>query len=161
MKYLVCDTGPLIALAKVGQLALLPKMCEKVYIPPAVQRELLRKSGPEIVWLEAALGTFIEIVPLPPSPPEVEVVTWQLDCGEQQAIALAYHLQAMVVIDERLGRNAARQLALLMTGSVGLLLRAKECGLITKVVPLLKNMRRQGYWFSDELLALAARLSGE
>ncbi|MEA3308291.1 MAG: DUF3368 domain-containing protein [Chloroflexota bacterium] len=91
----------------------------------------------------------------------MEVVTWQLDRGEQQAIALAYHLQAVVVIDERLGRTAARQLALSVTGSVGLLLRAKERGLITEVVPLLESMRRQGYWFSDELLALATCLSGE
>jgi len=44
----VTNTGPLIMLAKIDQLTLLQQMFTTVFIPPAVHRELLAKSGPEV-----------------------------------------------------------------------------------------------------------------
>ena len=44
---IITNTGPLIALAKTDQLTLLQRLFKSVSIPPAVQRELLAKSGPE------------------------------------------------------------------------------------------------------------------
>ena len=45
---LVCNTGPLIALAKIDRLSLLQNLgLERILIPPMVQRELWGKIGPE------------------------------------------------------------------------------------------------------------------
>lgn len=52
----VSDTGPLVALAKVGQLNLLRAIFWEVHIPPAVHRELLAKYGPEAARLERTAG---------------------------------------------------------------------------------------------------------
>ena len=67
----------------------------------------------------------------------------------------------MLVIDERLGRTAARQLGLNISGSTGVLIEAKRRGFIPAVVPLLYDIRYHGYWLSDSLILLAAELTGE
>jgi predicted nucleic acid-binding protein len=64
-------------------------------------------------------------------------------------------------LDERLARTPARQLGLAVTGVVGVLLRAQEAGLVPAVRPSLEEIRQQGYWLSDEIIELAARLAGE
>jgi predicted nucleic acid-binding protein len=157
----VCDTGPLIALAKLDQLSLLRQVFSHVLIPPAVQRELLAKSGPESARLDNAMEDLIRVGPPGPLSPEVKLATQRLNIGEQQAVALAHQHQALLVIDDRLGRVAAQRMGLAVTGSVGVLLRAKEARLIPGVHPLLDEMRRSGYWLSDETVAIAVKLAGE
>ncbi|HKJ68934.1 MAG TPA: DUF3368 domain-containing protein [bacterium] len=68
---------------------------------------------------------------------------------------------AIVPIDDRLGRRAAQQLGLKMTGLVGLLLHCKEKGLIDEIAPLLENIRNNGYWRSDRIVTSAVQLAGE
>jgi predicted nucleic acid-binding protein len=74
---------------------------------------------------------------------------------------LAVERKALLLADDQMGRNAARRLGLAVTGVVGVLLRAKEAGLLETVRPLLVEMRQRGYWLSDEILNLAVRLAGE
>jgi predicted nucleic acid-binding protein len=158
----VSNTGPLIALGKADQLALLKQLFGQVLIPPAVHRELLAKSGSESARLDEALMDLIQVTQSPPLSPEVKIATLRLDIGEQQVIALAYERKAsLVIIDERLGRAAARQLGLTVTGLAGVLVRAKEAELIPAVRPLLEGIRQRGYWLSDEILDIAAKLAGE
>ncbi len=156
----VADTGPLIALAKVDRLPLLQVMFGQVYIPPAVHRELFGKSGPEIGRLDAAIGQYIHQREVPSIPAAVQAVTETLDHGERQAIALAasFGQDALLLIDDRAGRTVSRQLGLRITGVVGLLIRAWQSGLVEEVLALLDEMRHQGYWLSDELLEVAARI---
>lgn len=157
----VSDTGPLVALAKVGQLNLLRAIFREVHIPPAVHRELLAKYGPEAARLESALQSFLKVAPSPILPPAVATATVRLHPGEQEAVALAYEQDALLLIDDHLGRTAARQLGLTVTGVIGVLVRAKEVGLLPLVGPLLGEMRQHGYWLSDEILNVAIRLAGE
>ena len=157
----VTNTGPLIMLAKIDQLTLLQQMFTTVFIPPAVHRELLAKSGPEVNRLDAALAQFIEIMPKPRLSSAVLTITGHLEAGEQQAIALAHAQKTTLVIDVRLGRLAARQLGIAVTGSAGILIESKRRGYIPAVIPLLEAARQHGYWLSDGLLAVAAKLTGE
>jgi predicted nucleic acid-binding protein len=151
----------LIALAKVDKLFLLRDMFGEVLIPSAVYRELMAKSGPESVRLDEALADFLKPTAVSHITLEVELATAKLDRGEQQAIALASEHNALLVIDERLGRLAARRLGLAITGVVGILIQAKHAGPQIEVIPLLEEMRKKGYWLSDNVLAVAAKLSGE
>ena len=157
----VSDTGPLIALAKVDRLSLLEQLFEHVFIPPIVHRELLAKSGPESARLDNALSGFVEVTQVSSLAPEVESATRRLDPGERQAVALSYLHNTLLLIDDRLGRDAARRLDLAITGTIGVLFRAKEAELIPAVCPLLEEMRTSGYWLSDDILEVAASLSGE
>jgi len=157
----VSNTGPLIALAKADLLSVLERLFKQVCIPPAVHRELLAKSGPEAARLDDALANFIEVTAMPPLPPEVKVATARLDPGERQAIALAYERKALLVMDDRLGRAVARRLHLPVTGVVGVIIQAKHANLLPAVRPVLEEIRQQGYWLSDEIVELGARLAGE
>jgi hypothetical protein len=63
---------------------------------------------------------------------------YNLDIGEAEAIALALELKAdELLIDERLGRREAVRLGLSITGFLGVLLIAKNRGLISKVQPII------------------------
>lgn len=155
------DTGPLVALAKINQLPLLAELFGDIYIPPAVWRELLAKIGSEAIYLDEAFSRIITVAPSPAMPAAVEAATSLLDKGEQEAIALAYERQLVLLIDERLGRTAARRLSLTVTGTAGVLLQAKQQGLITVVSPLLQEARQKGYWLSDEFLSLVAKMAEE
>ena len=158
---IVSNTGPLIALAKVDALPLLKAVFAEVHIPPAVYRELLAKVGPEARHLDEALAQYIHVSLVPQPTVEVETATRGLGAGEEQAIVLAHSIGALLLIDERLGRTAARRLGVKVTGAAGVLIRAKEIGQIQQVRPVLEEIRRRGYWLSDALLDEAARLAGE
>jgi predicted nucleic acid-binding protein len=157
----VSNTGPLIALAKVDRLSVLKALFETVRIPHGVERELLAKVGPEAQRLGVALKHFIESVSPAAMSPDIEQATASLGQGEQQAVALACATGSLLLMDERSGRAAARRLGLKVTGSAGVLIRAKEAGLVPHVRPLLEEMRRNGYFLSDALLDVAASLAGE
>lgn len=158
---IVSNTSPLIALAKVDALALLKSLFNEVHIPTAVHRELLAKTGPEAQRLNEALEDFL-IVTICPSPTrEAEAITQGIGEGAQQAIILAHSLSKLLLIDERTGRQAARRLNLEITGVVGVLIQAKTLNLIAKVSSVLEQMRQNGYWLSDSLMALAVTLDGE
>jgi predicted nucleic acid-binding protein len=64
-------------------------------------------------------------------------------------------------MDERRGRRYARRLGLPLTGTVGVLLLAKEDGLITAVAPLLQQLLDQGLYFSPELISQTLTLAQE
>jgi uncharacterized protein len=158
---LVSNTGPLVALAKVDALTLLKALFTDVHIPPAVHGELLAKAGAEAHRLHQAMADFVHVTALSPVPLTVEQLTRFLGAGEQQAIALAHEKTALLLMDDRSGRSAARRLGVTVTGTAGLLVQAKQAGLIPQIRPLLDAMRQAGYYLSDALLEVAARLAGE
>jgi len=155
------DTGPLIALAKVDLLNLLETAFTDVLIPPSVHRELLAKSGEEAQRLHAALGDYIKLTQLSGIPREVVRIARRLGPGEREAIALAVQTGTPLLIDDRLGRLAARGLGVKVTGTAGCLVEIKLAGMIPAVRPVLEEMRRRGYYLSDALVDAASRLAGE
>ncbi|GCA95762.1 DUF3368 domain-containing protein [Microcystis aeruginosa 11-30S32] len=69
---------------------------------------------------------------------------YNLDLGEAEAIALAWELKAdELLIDERLGRREAVRLGLSITGILGVLLIAKNRGLVSKVKPIMESLISQ------------------
>jgi predicted nucleic acid-binding protein len=153
------NTGPLIALSACGCLDLLSRLHSRVVAPEAVLAEFLRGQPTEPgdlfvqpAWLEVcALATL-------PSP----LLVKKLDRGEAETITLAIEQSIqLVVIDERRGRTAARLSGLRVTGSIGILLRAKREGLIAAIKPCLHSMQHAGMWQSQRLRSQALREAGE
>lgn len=56
---------------------------------------------------------------------------------------------------------AAVRLNIPTTGVIGLLLLAKERGIINKVTELISELCKQGYWLSDRVVEIARQLAGE
>lgn len=96
-----------------------------------------------------------------PDPTRADLIA-DLDRGEAEAIALAQAIRAdLLIIDERLGRRHAQRLGLSITGTLGVLLRAKNQGYIATIEPLIREMRKGGIRFSDQLVARTIELAGE
>jgi len=160
----ICDTGPVIALAKLDRLDILASTRHgPPLIPPAVRRELLARVGPEAEVIDQALQGLLRVQE-PPAPSfEAESAAAVLDRGEREVILLAASLggEAIVLMDDQAGRRVARQLDLPVVGTAGLLLLAKAQGQVQAVAPLLVALRDRGYWLSDALVAEVRRRAGE
>jgi predicted nucleic acid-binding protein len=160
---IVSNTGPIIGLGKIGLLFLLNQLASEVVISPTVRRELLGKIGPETEQIDKALNEFLKIADLKPLDPAVEIAVSGLDDGEREVIGLASTMSGdiLLLIDDRAGREVAQGLNISISGVAGILLLAKEKGMVGELSPLLEELRDKGYWLSDEVLQAARRLAGE
>ncbi|MBI4867538.1 MAG: DUF3368 domain-containing protein [Candidatus Wallbacteria bacterium] len=157
----VVNTGPLLALGLCDQVELLHRLFGRVLTSEVVIAELGRVSAqgraPAVPGLPPA---WLEVVALE-RPPDAFLQAY-LDDGEAAVIALAQQLGiSRVIIDERRGRLAARTMGLAVTGSLGILLRAKRLGFLEAVKPCLDEMQSHGVWLDSQLIRLVLREAGE
>lgn len=76
-----------------------------------------------------------------------------MDEGEAQAIVLALERQAhLLLIDERKGRAKAKALGLEITGTIGILLLAKEKAIEIDLRSELEKLRSHGFRISEALI---------
>lgn len=125
----VSDTSPLCYLVLIDLINLLPELYGKVIIPSAVLNELSVPQAPEAVqiWI-AEPPVWIEVKSIE-NPPDVELT--QLDLGEQEAIALAEHIGAdLIILDDRDARQLAMARGLNVIGLLGILGVAAQQNLI-------------------------------
>lgn len=159
-RVVIVNTTPIIALASLGQLDLLQCLYGQVVIPPAVQSEALRGGTKGVGSPDVQKANWISVIPLA-DPRRADLLS-DLDRGEAEVIALAQELRAdVVVIDERLARKYARRLNLKLTGTLGILLQAKQRGYVTAVKPLIERLVQGGIRLGDDVIAEALRLAGE
>ncbi len=130
----VSDAGPLMALAKLNLLHLLKQLYGRVWFPRSVYEEAVLKG---IQWgFEDAHTLHLFLTQEGWQPTEVNdlpetLASLHLDRGEQESIALAIALNALLLIDEERGREAARQQGLKVRGTLGVLVQAYRSGVIT------------------------------
>lgn len=159
-RIVVCNSTPIISLALIDKLYLLEHLYSQVFIPPAVQSEVLTggRRGIGVVQLQRA--GWIQMRALQ-DPRRADLLS-DLDRGEAEVIALAQEISAdLVVIDERLGRRHARRLGLMLTGTLGILLKAKEQLLITEIKPLVEQLQHGGIRLGDAVVIQALKLANE
>lgn len=125
----VSDTGPLISFEKIeGGFSFLRKIVGTVFIPPQVYMELTAGFSADHSYFDHfGIADLVQIVeaPLPPAAAN------GLDEGERYAIALALSRGVPLLIEERLGREVARQIGIPTSGAVGLLLSGWQDRLIS------------------------------
>jgi predicted nucleic acid-binding protein len=148
----VCDASALIALQDIGQLELVAPLFAACIIPPAVDREIAPTvQRPSWVSVEALSR-----------PIDPRVASAPLDPGESEALSLALELgNYEVVVDERPARRTAEALGLSVVGTVGILIHARQAGLLLALRPSLEALRATGFFMSDDLIDLALRKAGE
>jgi hypothetical protein len=155
----VSNSGPLIALARIGSLELLPLMYEMVIIPPAVFAEVTQHSSrPGATELLQATWLYTVAVQ---QPAKVQQLRLSLDQGESEALVLAEEQQKTLLIDEHRGRMIAAQHNIPHIGTVGLLLDARLSGSIPALTPLLDALQAAGVHLSRRLYQHARQMAGE
>lgn len=146
----IADTSCFIALSRVGGLQLLNDLYGSVVTTPAVVQEF---GSPLPHWVK---------VTEPKDQLHLRMLMLTLDRGEASAIALALEVSGcVIVLDERKGRNMARALGLSVTGTLGMLVKAKHKGLIPSLRPWLERFQEAGFRYSREVETAVLRAAGE
>ena len=160
MPEVIVDTSPLQYLHQAGLLDLFPRLYGQVVVPGAVVTELEAGRAQGIVLPDIASLPWVAIR-TPQHPGLLPLVT-DLGAGEREALALALEAtDALVVLDDGLARRFARQLGLTMTGTLGVLLRAKQASYLDQVEPIIDQLEALGFHLDPATRAAVLRLAGE
>ena len=148
MKIVIADTGALLSLGHVGYVDLVEKVFGDFYIAWAVWKELNDYDHPEFDK-SVLKGLEARVVKIK-SKNHLSMV---MDYGESESVILYEEMGAdYLLIDDNKARAVAESLNINCIGSIGLLLKAKQKGLITELRPVFKQWISTGRYFSKSLL---------
>lgn len=147
---IISDTSCLILLDKIGELKLLQQLFGEVVTTQIVADEFgkhlpnwIRVQNPNDITSQLVLEAAV-------------------DKGEASAIALALEMaDCLLIIDELRGRKLARRLGLTITGTLGVLVQAKQNGYISMLKPLLDKVQQADFRLSEHLVQETLKEVGE
>lgn len=158
MRKVIVNTTPLIALAEIGELHLLKDLYDEIYIPNAVFEEV--KSEPAYTEVRNA-SEWIKQVSVD-SADNREMLSSRLHSGEVEVIQYARESKAdLVILDDQLARRTAKYLGLTITGTLGVIIKAKEKGYVSSVKPIMDKLIQNGLYVDPIVQAEALKLSNE
>ena len=165
MKEADCNSSPIISLSLIGQLPLLWKLFDKIYITEEVYSEivddkLLRPGSKELK--SAVEDNKISIYSIK-NKELVAQLYGRLHKGELEVMVAAKELNIKgVIIDDRSARYFAESMMLRTVGLLGLLLLAKNNGLIQYIKPFLDLLIENDYRISlklyNQILSIAKEI---
>lgn len=156
----VCDTSPLQYLFQIGLLELLPTLYGEITVPEAVVLEIEegRRHGVSLPDVQSLPWVRVK----QPRDRAVLAIVSDLGAGEREVLALAVERPgSLVILDDRLARRYAFHLGLRMTGTLGVLLRAKRGSYLRAIAPALDELDRRGFRLDTTTRAAVLRLSDE
>ena len=147
---IICDTSCLILFDKIDQLELLLECYGTIYVTPKVADEF-GKALPE--WVELKNATNLAVR---------QTLEQILDAGEASAIALCLELpDSLIALDDLKGRKIAKSLNLKVTGSLGILIKAKQNGHLEKLKPVIEQIQQTDFRISENIVKKALELVGK
>jgi predicted nucleic acid-binding protein len=147
---IISDTSCLILLSKIDELNLLNRISDKVFVTTTIQNEY-GKELPSWINIKEPNDSHYQ-----------KILEMDLDKGEASAIALSLEMDnSIIIIDDLKGRNVAERLNLRYSGTFGLILKAKQIGIIQSVKPILTKVKETNFRFSEKLFKLILEQAGE
>lgn len=160
MRKVVVNSTPIIALSKCGRLSLLREMYDEVVIPEAVYNEITAIDDVASRSLVGALD-WIHVQKIKGSE-DRRLYRTRLHDGEVEVMILAQEIHAdVVIIDDYAARSTAGLLDLPLTGTIGVLIKAKKKKLIGEVMPIIAEMEEHHIYFSERLKEIVRKKTGE
>ena len=159
---IVSNTTPLIGLAIIGEFELLRQMFKEIHIAHAVFEEVVTSGkDTEGAKTHVANANWIKTIAVTDHL-AVDVLLDELDRGEAETIVLAHELKAdWGLMDERKGRRKLTSLNIPKIGTIGILLKAKDLGLISMIQPKLEELHAKGFSLSPGVIQQVLHLAGE
>jgi predicted nucleic acid-binding protein len=146
----IADTSCFILLDKINELELLKKIFSKITTTPEIAKEF-GKTLPEWIEIKAVRNNT-----------SIEVLEAEVDEGEASAIALALETKnALVILDDFKARQLAEKLKLHYTGTLGIILKAKEIGILSAISPIMKKVQATNFRLSEKVLKEILREADE
>jgi predicted nucleic acid-binding protein len=160
MDRVAVNASPLIVLANAGHANLLRAVANRIILPAQVGQEIERRGDGDktvqflrsVDWID-----IIESITIPP-----DVAAW--DLGEGESALLAWGLQnptVELIVDDRQARHCADALGLRTRGTLSVVIRAKQSGVIAAARPVIEDLRRAGIYLSDALALAVLTAVGE
>ena len=137
---IICDTSVLILFEKINKLDVLKQLYSKIYITPEIALEF-GNTLPGWIEVKEVKNKVLQ-----------KTLSQALGIGESSAIAMSLELQnSLVAIDDLKARKIAISLEIKITGSLGILIKAKEKGYIKQLKPILKKIEKTDFRISETL----------
>ncbi len=156
---IIADSSALVSLSVCGSLSLLESLFGEVYVPTAVYEEVCidgKIGSNELIKFLKNRVKSVSMDEFPINKPD------GLGYGELEAMALYSSLSAdLLLIDDAKAKKIAYLNGLEVMGSMGILLMAKQHGLISEISPLLKLLSVSDIYFGDSILQKVRELAGE
>lgn len=134
-------------MSKIGQLNILPQLFGKIIIPEAVYYEVVIRGSGKAGAEEVKNADWIENQKVK-NELAVRAFRINLGFGESEVIALANECQAdFIILDDWKARQTAEELELPVIGTIAILQKAVEKGIIENLPTVLENLRNAGFRF--------------
>ncbi len=157
---IVADSGPIISFARAEKLHLIQQVCDEIIVPPTVYDEIVVKGQGKPGAEEVKKASWIT-VQAPKNGIEVRELEKQFDRGECEAIVLAQELKAILLADERVVIEEARERNIEIVSTHLILVEAKQRNLIKSVRQELNDLVASGFRTTSELIKKTLQKAGE
>jgi len=149
-KVIISDTSCLIILTKIGEIDLLRQLYKTVTITQGISLEF-GESLPDWVKVQKVKDQYRQ-----------QLLEMQIDKGEASAIALALETSDnIVILDDWKARKVAERLGLSVTGTLGVIIKAKNTGIIPSIKLYLDKIMETNFRISEELEQIALKEANE
>lgn len=155
----VINASPLILLGKINQLELVERLAPRLIVPQTVFDEIAtgeqdRLTQSTLHWAHYHTQPNIAV--------PISILNWDIGAGESQVLAQCMRLKgSKALLDDGEARAAAQSHQIGLLGTLGIILRAKQSGLIAAARPLIEQLLANGSYLSDSLVREALRKVGE
>ena len=146
----IADASCLILLDKIGRLSLLNRCYGKIFITPEIAKEF----GDDLpAWI---------ITQKPSDKNLLHALEQLVDKGEASALALALEkTNPLLVLDDLKARKVAASMKLKVTGTLGVIVKAKELGILKKVKPVLQELKTTDFRVAENIIQQVLKSCGE
>jgi len=159
MRKIISNTTPILSLLKIDKLEILKELYGKIIIPYAVYLEI-ENGKHKKYYKDLRQEKWIIIKEI--TDKKSRIFFLDLDEGETEVLILAKELGAdLVILDEIIGRRYAKMLQINLTGTLGILLKAKEKRIIKTIKPLLIELIKKGTWLNKKLMDKVLEIAEE
>ncbi len=155
MRKVICNSTPIISLHSINRMDILNKIYGEITIPNAVREEVDIKTKIidkydffRISWIKDINAA--------------KLFKTALHRGEVEVILLAQELKAdLSIIDDLTARKFAEYMGLRITGTLGVLIKAKQMKIVDRIKPILDELIENKIYISDRVYNLTIELAGE
>ena len=161
MQKVVSNSSPLIHLAKIGKLNLLKYLFSEIIVPETVYKECVVEGGNRNDAVKIAEARWMKVQKIKDENLK-RALMMELDEGESEAIVLALEESAdLILLDDYDARRVARSFGLKVSGTIGILIKAKREGNIKSLKDEIEKLMKTGFWIGRELFERLLRESEE
>ena len=161
MLRVIVNSTPLIVLSNINQLEILKKLYSEIYIPQAVYDEVTAKQDSACQQLKNNLS-WIHVCNIK-NQNQKRMYQAKLHDGEVEVMILAQEIPPadLVILDDNAAKKTAKFLGLKVTGSLGVILKAKKNNYISSVTDVMNQLITNGFYISPDVYNLVKNQAGE